>query len=571
MAEMDTLEKLVTSLSLDERQKMFEKLQAQSNLSGESLYPASAEGEQEQVISPEEQYAKLPWYYRLYYFVLSLFKNKPSRQIFQDSQVSSLGRRIDLEHPGFYNFQKGLLLAEFYQLLLGLKNDARFFFDALDVSVNRDRGGFFSFLGSLEMAEVHRRLETETIPEKVREKNPTVPETELRQAALRVMEEAFAGITEVQRTTMYRNARSLYCLKELSSFLYDRVLLAFAGGEEGETCSIYVVKDMLGSLNNILFALKEPPSLTLLESLFIFILQEKAAEPGFDSNRELQRLLNRAEGALANLRNFNRRIPLTLILRCGNRSMAYNPRQISGGEDWYAVYRDYWRRHIGDLFTAYMKDHHYRELREKFTDFFMGASPLSLANVASEENSGGLPVSGALSLSFLFSFNKLVFIPDINLYLQPIVAEGEFLQKENRTEFTGSYNDLAKLGDDIQNLDGKMAPDGIYGERYAQARQDMSSLPVKRRKIQLVLEDATEEGTRIVERTRVAADSIINIITGILKKDRGGKYDSLSNLPQLEAKQPNFQTGLQNARERFKEMLRILDSITGLETESAKG
>jgi hypothetical protein len=570
MAEMDTLEKLVNRLSLDERQKMFEKLQSQSNLSAESLYPASTVEEKEPVLASEEQYAKLPWYYRLFYFFLSIFKSKAPLQIFQDSQVGKLGHRIDLDYPGFYNSQEGLLLAEFHRLLSGLKDDSRFFFDALDVSVNRDRGSFFSFLASLEMAEIHRKLETETTPARVQEKNPQLPETELRQTALRIMEEVFALITEDQRTTMYRNARSLYCLKELSSFLYDRVLLAFASGETGQTCSIHAVKDMLGSLNNDLFSMREPPSLALLESLFIFILQEKAAEPDFDSGRELQRLLNRAEAALINIRNFNKRIPLTLILRCGNRNMSYNPRQISGGEDWYAVYRDFWRRHIGDQFTAYTQDRRYRELREAFKIFFLGAEPRPLENAASEERPDGIPINGSRALSFLLSFHKLVFSLDLNTYLQPIVADGEFFKKENRAEFTGGYNDLAKLGADIQSFDAKLALDGIYGERYVQARQDMSSLPVKRRKIQLVLEDASSEGGQIVERTRAAIDSMVNILMGILKKDRGGKYDSLSNLSQLEAKQPNFLMGLQDVKQRLQETLRILDSVAALEMESAK-
>ncbi|MDR1971304.1 MAG: DUF5312 domain-containing protein [Treponema sp.] len=565
MAEMDTLERLVNRLSLEERHKMFEKLRSLSTLPGENLYPAAEEPAEEPGL--DAQYGRLPWYYRLYYFILSFFKGKAPQQIFLDSRIAKLGRRIDLEYPRFYDSQGALLLEEFYRLLASLKEEARFFFDALDASVNRDRGGFFAFLGSLEMAEVHRRLEAETEPQRVRERNPALPEAELRQAALRAMEEAFGTITEAQRSVMYQNARSLYCLKELASFLYDRILLAFSGGEN-QSCSINVVKDMLGSLNNILFSLKAPPSVALLESLFIFILQERSVEPGFDHGQELQRLLRRAEGALANIRNFNRRLPLTLILRCGNRDMSYTPRQISGGEDWYAVYRDYWRRYIGSRFSAYLKDRRYRELREAYHAFFHGLEPSPLEYALSEARPEGLPVTGALSLAFLLNFHTLIFMPVINACLLPMAADGEFIRKENRAEFTGGYNDLAKLGQDILNLDGKMAPDGIYGERYAQARQDMSSLPVKRRKIQLVLEDASEEAQAIIERTKAAIESTVNVMTGILKKEGGGKYDSLSNMAALEAKIPNFKAMLEDSRDRLKEALRILGNVAGLEAES---
>jgi hypothetical protein len=571
MAGMDTLEKLVTSLSLEERRKMFEKLQAQSNLSTETLYPASLANEAEPVLSGDEQYAGLPWYYRLYYFIVGLIKNKAPRQVFIDGQIGKLGRRIDLEYPDFYQYQKGILLAEFYRLLAALKEDARFFFDALDSSVNRDRGCFYSFLGSLEMTDIHRALEAETEPERLRDKNPAIPDAELRQAALRAMEEAFARISEAQRATMYRNARSLYCLKELASFLYDRILLAFSPAEGGQTCSIHLVKDMLGSLNNILFSLREPPSLALLESLFIFILQERSGEPGFDHDQTLGRLLHRAENALTNIRNFNRRLPLTLILKCGNQDMAYAPRSISGGEDWYAVYRDYWKRHVNARCAAHIKDRRYRELREAYKNFFRESEPVNLENAAPEEGAEGFPLSSALSLAFLLSFHKLVFLRELNPCLMLIVADGEFLNRENRIEFTGSYNDLARLGTDIQGLDEKIGPQGIYGERYAQVWQDMSSpLPVKRRKIQLVLEDAAEESRRIIERTRIAIGAAVSIITGILKKDPGGRYDSLSNLSQLEAKFPDFQAVLRAAGDRLKETAKILDTVAALEAETAK-
>jgi hypothetical protein len=567
MTEPDALERLVSGLSLGERHALLKKLQALSNFPEESLYPATAESGAE--LDLEEQYDKLPWYYRLFYFVMGFFKNKIPRQLFFDSQIAKLGRRVDLEYPGFYNSQKSLLLPEFHHLLAALKEDARFFFEALDVSVNRDRGGFFAFLGSLEMAEVHLILEGETSPEKLRNKNPPVPDFELRQAATRIMEEALAKITEVNRAAMYRNARSLQCLKELSSFLYDRVLLAFSSPEGGQTCSIHVVKDMLGSLNNILFSLKDPPSLALLESLFIFILQERSGDPGFDSNQTLQQLLHQAEGALGNIRNFNRRLPLTLILKCGNRNMAYCPRQISGGEDWYVMYRDYWKRYINSRLNAYMKDRSHRKLLESYKLFFRAAEPLVLGNAVSEKNPGGFPIGIAQSLSFLLSFHRLIFMPEINALLLPIVVDGKFANKENRAEFTEAYNNLAKLGDEILGFDEKIGPQGIFGGRYAQARQDMSALPAKRRKMQMVLDDARGEGEQIIERTRAAIDSIANITAGIMKKDSDGRYNSLSDISQMEVRIPDSQ-GLRETVDRLRDTREILNEAAMLEAENAR-
>ncbi|MDR2259050.1 MAG: DUF5312 domain-containing protein [Treponema sp.] len=565
MAEDKTLNRLVSELTLEERQNLLEKLKAQSNLSGDLLYDAK---EGVPAIKIDEQYAKLPWYYRLFYFILSFFENKPPVRVFEDSQVGKLGREINVRSPELYDYQRAYLLPEFFKLITDLKEGARFFFTAMDAGFNRDKGSFYAFLGSLEMGEVHRRLQTETDPNIIAEKFPNASEAELRQMAFRVMDDAFAGITEAHRTAMYHNTRSLYCLKELSTFLFDRIIMAFGfeSAVSGQVCSINVVREMLNSLNNILFSLRVPPPLVLLESLFIFLLQEKAGEPDFDINREMRSLLTRAENSLVTIRTFNAQVPLTLMLRCANRDMTLMPQEISGGEDWFLVYREYWKRHIEMLFAEYMRFRRHRDLLNSFRYFLKGANLKALDNVVSDANPEGLPIPEAMSLSFLLTFYSAVYITDLNKTLRPILIDGEFYKRENRTEFTESYNDLIKLEDEIKKFEMNISPSGDYGRRYIQARQDMSSLPVKRRKIQLVLQDASEEAKKIIERIRTAIRVMINVLNGILKKDIEGKYDGLGNIAQLSGRGPAFINGITEAIQKFQKTLQLLDDIDAMES-----
>jgi hypothetical protein len=559
-----TLNRLVSELNLDERLNLLDKLKGQSNLSPEPLYEAGDEPENRE--SFDEQYARLPWYYRLCFFILSFFRGRPPNKIFEESQIGKLGREIDAAAPGLYDYQRNFLLAEFCRYLTDLKEGARFFFTALDASVNRDKGGFYAFLGSLEMEEVHKRLLSETDPEGIAEKSPEASEVEIRQIAFKAMEDAFAAITRDQRDAMYHNTRSLYCLKELSSFLYDRVIMAFGFGSSGQTCPVTVVKDLLITLNNILFSLKEPPPLPLLESLFVFLVQEKISAPDFDMSREMRRLLTGSENALVTIRSFNKEVPLTRILRCACRDLGLSPAQISGGEDWFLVYREYWKRQIEGKYAEYMRGRKHRDLLNSFRYFLKGTNLKILDNVVSDSNPDGLPVSEALSLSFLLTFYSAVFISDINKILRPILIDGEFFKRENRTEFTESYNDLIKLEDDIRKFERNIAPLGDYGKRYTLARQDISSLPVKRRKIQMVLEDASREAAEIIERSRVAMRTMINVLNGIMNRDPAGKYDTLGNLARLSGKTPVFINGVADTVQSFQKTLQLLDDIDAMES-----
>jgi hypothetical protein len=565
MTEDKTLNRLVSELTLEERQNLLEKLKAQSNLSGDLLYEVK---EETSSVDIDEQYAKLPWYYRLVYFILSLFKTKPPIRVFEDSQVGKLGREINIHYPDLYDYQRAYLLPEFYKMIADLKEAARFFFTALDAGFNRDKGSFYAFLGSLEMGDVHHRLQSETDPETIAEKFPDASESELRQKAFQAMEDAFAGITEAHRNAMYHNTRALYCLKELSSFLFDRIVMAFGyePAVSGQVCSINVVREMLYTLNNILFSLRVPPPLTLLESLFIFLLQERTREPDFDINREMRKLLVQAENSLVMIRTFNTQVPLTLMLRCANRDMILSPKEISGGEDWFMVYREHWKRHIEMLFAEYTRFRRHRDLLNSFRYFLKGANLKVLDNVVSDANPDGLPIPEAMSLSFLLTFYSAVYMSDINKTLRPILIDGEFFKRENRTEFTESYNELIKLEDEIKKFEMNISPAGDYGRRYSQARQDMSSLPVKRRKIQLVLQDASGEAKKIIDRTRSAVRVMINVLNGLLKKDIEGKYDGLGNMAQFSARGPAFVNGITESIQKFQKTLQLLNDIDAMES-----
>ena len=559
-------DKLVSNLSLDERQNLLTKLKGQSNMSAsEPLYF------DEEIVIPvldvETQYIKLPWFFRLWYFILSLFKSRPALKLFEDHQVYTLGSKAEEKSPGLYNYQRNMLLPSFCRQLEKLREAARFFYSSLDISVNRDKGAFFAFLGSLEMPGVHKRLNLDTDPATIVEKNPDLPELELRQIAYKAMENALVGVTEECREAMYFDARSLNCLRELSSFLFDRIIMAFTSNPSmgGDVCSAGVVRELLISLNNMLLSLKVIPPMPLLESLFVFTLQDKAGDQGFEINREIRILLSKAEDSLHVIRDFNKRVPLTWIIRCCTRDMSYSPRPITGGEDWFIVYRDYWRRHIDSQFSAYMRDRRQKELLNTFRYFLKGTSLKALGNIQSELNPDGLPIKGSFALSFLLAFYAAVFMPDINKYLRPILLDGEFVEKESRAEFADSYNNLIKIEDEIIKFEREISPSGDYGKRYLQARQDISSLPVKRRKVQIVLEDASDDVTKILERTRDGARRMVKILNGIIGKDTRSRLYTLVNLSKVAGKGSQFLAGLEETISQFQKMLKILEEIDAIE------
>ena len=518
--DLGNFDRLVLNLTLEERHSLLKKLMDQSVISNEPLYI-----EETGVITAGnlyDEYTRLPWYLRIWYSILGFFKSKTPIEIYSESQVSVLGRKIEEQTPGIYDFQRRLLLNGFLKQIEKLKEAARFFYSALDTSVNRDNGAFYAFLASLEMPDVHKYLQKETDPAVILEKLPGTPEAELRQIALKQMEAAFAMVSDANRADMYFNARTLFCLKKLSSFLFDRIIMAFSfrPSDIGEICSINVVRELLFSLNDILFSLKIVPPMPLLESLFFFVLQNRAGENGFDLNQEINGLLAKAEKAVLTIREFNKNIPLTWLIRCSSKDMTVVPKEISGGEDWFLIFRDYWKKRVESVCTNYIKERREKELLNSFQQFFKDKSLSNLESIQSESNPDGFPVfKEALTLSFLLSFYLEVFLPDMNNTLRHIVTDGEFNHKENRVDFSLCYNAITKLEEQIKKFDGDISGEGDYGKRYAHARGDMSSIPVKRRKIQIVIDEASEDAGKIIDQAKEASQNMVYILDDLVTKD----------------------------------------------------
>ncbi|MCL2205766.1 MAG: DUF5312 domain-containing protein, partial [Treponema sp.] len=89
--------------------------------------------------------------------------------------------------------------------------------------------------------------------------------------------------------------------------------------------------------------------------------------------------------------------------------------------------------------------------------------------------------------------------------------------------------------------------------------------PVKRRKIQIVLEDVQDDAEIIRGQIRKSVSSMINLIGGFLGRDTKGKYDILTNLSVLGAKTSDYQNALNETLLQFQKMGSLLDEIEAME------
>jgi hypothetical protein len=569
MSDSSAFEKLSSGLSYDERLKLLERINTSTDTS--DLLLISGDDESVSTESPEIMYAILPWYKRLWFSIVGFFTGKNPLDVFINSKVADIGRNIDLMYPGIFSWQKSSLRQNFQTELKKLKEAARFFYGIFDSTISRNMGSFFVFLGSFEMQELHAMLSEKTSPVNFAADNPGFSDKKLQQMAVNYVENEINNISESDRNNMYKDAHTLVCLKQLASYLFDRFIISFnqASTDTEAVCPAAQVKGQLMNLNNILFSIKKTPSPTLLSTMFMFLISEREDDPGYDMEKELQKFTSRAEKAIDMIRTFNHRVPITNILRCVTRNTSYMPAELTGGENWFLLFRNSWVENVTHQFTEYIKERLRLKIQELYTILFddddnddIVVEPFE--NLYNTDDAPELPVNNIQSLYYLLTFHKTIFMPAINVFIRPILIDGDFIKKENKVEFTEAYNILIKLDDTIKDFLNRLMPSGDLDKRWKQIAMDIQSVTVRRRKTAAILEEINNTADTTVSDAQRALVSLKNILEGIIDPAKDHSYDSLTNFQKISGKGSSFMEGLEKAIEKLVQIVSLLKKLDEL-------
>ena len=208
----------------------------------------------------------------------------------------------------------------------------------------------------------------------------------------------------------------------------------------------------------------------------------------------------------------------------------------------------------------------YGEIAAEISEFVGDAELPSFAHISSEESPDCPVVHLELALRFLDAFSRGLFLKELNRPLRIVLVDGEFYRKENRVEYTDAFNTLLRVPEAIASLDERLGPEGEIGKAWSEAKLEIVSLPIKRRKVQSVARGADEEAEHIVRDSGVALAELVRVLGGILKGEAGGRYDSLANLSSLDGKaNKEFIHSLSASKDRLEQTYRLLSEISGFD------
>lgn len=528
MEEATVFDILVRTLDSQERRSLLDRILASSRV---SQVPLRAEDEAAAMVDLDGEYRRMSLLHRLFILIRCLLTGKDRLALLEQILLRRLESMIERRGGGLLHYRRRVFSDRMYEALAALRMAVQHLRGPLDLATRREKEEFVAFLAGTEMPDVQKRLLEATDP---RQAAAEADSENLKNELTRRCDEILDGIPKEGRRAVYYDVQALTALARLALHPFAAMLACFhPGGEGGERiCGFAEVSRYLVSLSEVLASAQFPPTAEALRALFVYCYKDNLLDSTFRLDEHLESDLYGAEGALNAIREFNESVPLDLIVKYATGNLGYQPKNPGGGEDWFVIYKSFWRRRLARNYALF----HRRRMEQRLAAravAYLGVPRLpELTEYRSEQFDEGVLLKHSLSLSFLKGFFQVVFAR-VSRPLRIILTSGDFYKAENRNELNDALAYLGLIEENINSLEGRLAKEGDLGAELADARAERKSPAVRLRRIRAVVEQADRNASYLVAECSKKLNTIAQVLEGILHGKSSERFDTLANLSSI--------------------------------------
>lgn len=573
MDEKNSFDRLVSTLSHNERLELLKKLKADSDLQNQTLSVDSS-----QTIDDTDlmiRYRSESFFLRLWLRLKSFFSSIDVETLYNEYLVADLALEIEKKFPDLIDYKHRIFCTTLYTKLQELKSAADFFKSSITI-YEENQGAFYVFLGSLAMPDLSDRIDNEVSPYNLGLEREIT--TELRASLIRKLEEILNDIPQSDRANLYASVCGLEWLKYFCKLPFEKTLKRFISLLPGTyTCPVDSAASDFASLAKVLCSgsvIKEE----VIEALYLYSRQNPGKNEQDDnslpfaseSDESAVKFLEKSTKQIKLIKMFISSVPLLKLTAVANNSSIWHTEKTAGGEDWFVRYKAHWRKLFDQKWELWIYDKRKKETFDKIKAMLTCTDYPHIPNRPWRNIWDGIPFPLEHSIGFMFAFFQDIY-PIYTKVLKTLLVEGEFSQRENRVEFTDTYNLLNHLSQSISLFNEKLSPKGMYGGSFAAVISESLRTIQGQSRIDTLMNSISSEARLLISQFADACRSVQLITGGILHETKDPRYDTLSNIASILGNQNmQFRQRLHDARSGMISALDIIKELESLEVLSAK-
>ncbi len=572
MDERNSFDRLVSTLSHTERLDLLHKLQSDSELENQTLAVETTEDDNEADLMI--RFRSESFFLRLWLRIKSFFSSANIETLYNELLVSNLALEIQKTYPDLLDYRHRLFCTTLYTKLSELKGVSDFFKPGI-TAYEENQGAFYVFLGSLVMPDLSQRIDKEVSPYNLGLDREIT--TELRASLIRKMEEILAEIPQSDKAKLYSSVCALEWLKHFCKLPFDKLLKRFTSFLPGTfTCPVDAAAGEFASFAKVLCS-GSIIHAEVIEALYLYSRQNSTDNPdelpipaASDKEDSASLYLKKSTEQIKLIKMFIQSVPFLKLTAVANNSSIWHTEKSIGGEDWYVRYKAHWRKLFDQKWELWIYDKRRKAAFDKIKAMLTCTDYPYIPNRPWRDVWDGIPFPLDHSIGFLYAFFQDLY-PVYSKVLKLVLVEGEFTQRENRVEFTDTYNLLNHLSQSMIVFNDKLSVKGIYGGSFASIINESLRTIQGQARIDTLMNSINSEARLLISQFADASRSIQLITGGILHESKDPRYDTLSNIASILGNQNvQFRQRLHDTREGMINALEIIKELESLEVLSAR-
>lgn len=527
-----TFDELVAGISSEERRQLLNNIN--QNREQEILILQSEKEEDDGFL--EAKYRNEPIIYRFILWIRSVFTKRSSRDLYNSDLVSSLGNKINKNHPGLLDAHNDLLLSLFYEKLKDIKLSADFFKPYFS-TVNENPGKFYVFLSTFIAPQISEKITADADPYTIPFEREVT--SELRTSLIKRMENDIKTIEQPVKDKLYSSVRSLIWLKQFSELPFIHFTSQFTAiVSSSYTCPFINAQTDYPSFARVLQNIS-PISKEALESLFLFSQRANLKQKGNsdDIEKSLREFMSKTVAALSSIQMFVSTVPVSSLGKVIFDEYEWQPGNPGGGEEWFVKFKDEWKNVFDARWLQWLHDKKKNQLADILYENFGLRSFPELQEKPWKTLWGGVIFRCEMTAGLLSWFVE-VKSHEVMECLNIVILEGVFIKKENRTELANSINEMVELIQQVKSFLEQITSEGSLGSVFKKYEEER----IHTIKAQQIVNSKIMGAETLIRNCGKnfcnASRSIERVFQGILEDTRTDKeYASLQNLMTIKGQE----------------------------------
>ncbi len=521
----------VASLTNEERIEMLKKITGEANYTEEVALNVP----EERVVDAsqiEEAKNSLSWWERLRLFISTFFFREDPERSLEMLLLRKTKAEIMLKASGYVDFNNRKFLVKFGKQLEQLHIALEVFRRPLSDALGEHRQEFYALLGAEECPSLQAELARNADPNAILELHPNTDNAGLRAVIERGCDDILREIGNGSRQTIRLLTRTLVHLERLVNFNFEKCLAYYS--KDG-TCSFDLLAKPLQKLDDILYSFTMRPPARLLQLLFVFSYHAQHLNPT-EIEARLKDDLIRAAEAMNLISAFNQ-FPLTKTLKVILEDYYYNPNSLTGGEDWFNLYKKFWRTRIELAYRSFVSTRKLQELEAKVCEVLNLSEPPLISVYSNDYWPEDYNPVYQRTFAIVYTFYQKIYRTLSEKILRPILEMGNFQRRENRTELIEANSTLFNTSDEIEKFVASLDRDGEVGEQFAMHESEPKQL-------ETITSITSRNATTLIQNTADTLRIISLILQGVAGETTDHKYAPLVNMKDLDVKYENLRMDL---------------------------